>query len=283
MDILTAKSQADFKHRGEGQEGICGRYIGHNLHLVLREENKDKPYDAVMALSGGLDSTCLLAKVIRHTPDGRNRSTGTFNVLGVNFQYGSKHNEKEADAFNRIADHYKIDTLSVDFGDLFAPMSTSSLMKDGGIVPQGHYEEESMRSTVVHGRNTIFASYLIGLAQSVNAASVFLGIHAGDHHIYPDCRPMWWSMMNIVAMEVSERKLKVLAPFINHTKDMIVADGISLKVPFADTHTCYSPTVSGAACGRCGSCQERLTAFAMNGVVDPLPYETRELLPKKGS
>lgn len=224
---------------------------------------------AVVSLSGGMDSAVVLAEAIS-----RGRE-----VLAVTFQYTSKHNVWERQKAWELARTLNVQSRLVNIGNVLAHMK-SDLLESGGPLPEGHYEEESMRRTVVPGRNTIFAAVLLGIAESEKADEVWLGVHAGDHHIYPDCRPGWVEAMGRVMREATDSWVQLLAPFLHHTKADILKRGLELKVPFRLTRTCYSD--QEIACGRCGACQERLEAFRLVGEEDPLPYANREILPKGG-
>ena len=224
----------------------------------------------IICLSGGLDSTTVLAEVIEKRDD----DTG---VLAVSFNYGSKHNPYEIAAAHHIAEHYDVYHKILDLTPIFSHMQ-SNLLLSGGAIPEGHYEAESMRRTVVPGRNTIFASILLGIAQSVSAKRIWLGIHAGDHQIYADCRPRWAGYMRGAIDVASEQKVYLRTPFLLLTKKDIIKRGLALEVPYELTRTCYKS--QEIACGRCGSCQERLTAFKDLNSTDPLPYESREILPR---
>ncbi len=227
---------------------------------------------AVLSVSGGLDSVTMLAQQIQMGND----------VFPVHFQYGSKHNPYELSAFNRILQHYGLfhhgQFAVISLIHVFEQIK-SDLLETGGAIPEGHYEEDSMRRTVVPGRNTIFSSILYGIAESRGFDTVLLGIHAGDHHIYPDCRPEFLNAMNSTVLAASEAKVNIKAPFLGMNKAQILSRGLYLNVPYAFTRTCYKD--QRTACGKCGSCQERLWAFEQNTREDPIEYETRELIPKK--
>lgn len=225
----------------------------------------------VIALSGGMDSATALAYALHlgHDP------------FTVGFTYGSKHNKYENLAARNIASHYTVPFTLVNFEEPFKQF-TSALMKSGGEIPEGHYEAKSMEQTVVPGRNIIFTAYLAGLAWSVGSSEVWLGIHAGDHAIYPDCRPGFYSAMNQAVLKGTADRVHLIAPFLSIDKAAILGIGTKdvgrFNVPYQKTRTCYKD--QDTACGKCGSCQERLAAFAKNGLWDPLPYESRLILPK---
>jgi len=224
---------------------------------------------AVVSLSGGMDSTTVLAEaVLKHGKD---------SVMAVGFNYGSKHNPVEIACARLVADYYGVAFRLVDFSAVTKDFS-SNLLSSGGDIPTGHYHEETMRQTVVPGRNLIFISILTGLAWSVGAKEIWLGIHAGDHFIYPDCRPTFFHAMNAAVNAGSDEKVELVAPFLHGDKTTIIRRGQNLGVPYLLTRTCY--TSDTIACGKCGSCQERLEAFAANNMEDPIPYVTREILAK---
>jgi len=150
----------------------------------------------------------------------------------------------------------------------------SDLLKSGGEIPEGHYAADSMKATVVPGRNLIFASIVAGYAESIGATAIALGVHSGDHHIYPDCRPEFTSALELTLQASTEGMLSLLTPFMDMDKTSILKLGNSLeiKVPYVLTRTCYKD--QKISCGKCGSCVERLEAFAEIKVTDPIKYET---------
>lgn len=215
----------------------------------------------LIALSGGLDSAVLAGALI----------DAGHEVHAVNFLYGSKHSPYEVAAAKNLATHYGIPIHQIHIENFMNGMDSALLSKDSRSIPEGHYAEESMKLTVVPGRNTIFVSILMGLAQSWDMRLVGLGIHAGDHAIYPDCRPDWFGAMQAVFDVATERKVALGAPFIQMNKAEIVKLGLQLKVPFELTRTCYK--AQAVACGECGSCRERLEAFEINDLPDLIDYE----------
>jgi 7-cyano-7-deazaguanine synthase len=223
---------------------------------------------AVISLSGGMDSTTLLAQALS---DGRKCSC-------VSFTYGSKHNKYENEAARKVAKHFRVE---LDLIDLSSFMSTfrSALLKEQGEIPEGHYEAETMSQTVVPGRNIIFTSVLSGYAWSKEIDEVWIGIHAGDHEIYADCRPEFFNSMSRAIEAGTNRNVELRAPFLSKNKTSIIKLGRILGVPYELTRTCYKD--QEIACGRCGACQERLEAFRNNGIEDPIPYEFREALPRE--
>lgn len=228
----------------------------------------------LVSLSGGLDSTTLLADILKQPKKWMGE------VRTVGFGYGSKHNALENKAAHKVANHYKVPFQLVDFSSVILGKFKSNLLRDGGEIPEGHYEDKTMEMTVVPGRNILFISYLAGLCWSLGGGSVAIGVHAGDHSIYPDCRPDFIQAMDQAVIHGTDKKVSVLAPYLFLTKAEIVQRGHDLGAPFHLTRTCY--TDDEVACGRCGSCQERLSSFAHWDLSDPLLYEQREILPKNG-
>lgn len=222
----------------------------------------------VLGLSGGLDSTTLLGMFLDKG----------YEVHACLFMYGSKHNIYEQRAAQDVINFYQAHFMPVflhtfNLPQIFADFK-SNLLKSGGDIPEGHYNDENMKLTVVPGRNLIFASIMAGLAESIGAESIALGVHAGDHAIYPDCRPLFINALNDTIQESTERKVNVITPILNYTKGELLEIGINIQnppVPYHITRTCYKDQVH--ACGKCGSCVERLEAFEMNNLIDPITYE----------
>lgn len=225
---------------------------------------------AIVALSGGMDSTTVLAEIIyQHGKD---------QVEAIGFTYGSKHNKIENQQAKLISDDMGVPFTLVDLTTVMTQFK-SNLLKTGGPVPEGHYHESNMSETVVPGRNLIFISVLTGLAWSKGASEIWLGLHQGDHHIYADCRPVFFNAMNAAVISGSDERVKLVAPYLYGDKTSIIKRGLELGVKYEMTRTCY--TEDEIADGKCGACQERLEAFAANGITDPLQYITRELIEKK--
>ena len=217
----------------------------------------------VAVVSGGLDSAVLAHHLRDHG----------WGLRLLSFDYGQRH-AKELDCARVLAAalgarHDVVDLRSV--GRLLA----GSALTDAGVdVPDGHYTDESMRATVVANRNAVFVQAAVGAAVAEGAAAVALGIHAGDHAIYPDCRPEFVEAAEHLARVANEgfavEGFTVLAPFLRWSKADIVRRGAELGVPFADTWSCYKG--GDVHCGTCGTCTERREAFADIGVDDPTKY-----------
>jgi 7-cyano-7-deazaguanine synthase len=221
----------------------------------------------LISLSGGMDSATML---------GIARDKG-MEIHTIGFTYGSKHNRYEQAAARKLADHYQVPYELIDLSAAMA-MFRSDLLLSGGEIPEGHYEHESMTRTVVPGRNLIFIALAAGLAQSRDIRFVAVGVHQGDHAIYPDCRPDFVQAACQTVRYSSENKVTLWAPLLDLNKTKIIARGLTLNVPYGLTRTCYKD--QPISCGVCGSCQERLEAFAANGLTDPIPYDRREILPR---
>lgn len=220
---------------------------------------------AIIILSGGMDSTTLLYDVKRE-----------YDIVGaLSFFYGQKH-EKELIYASVTCSELGIKHRVVNLPTL-KDLLNSALTSDKPI-PEGHYEAENMKQTVVPSRNTIMLAIASGYAVSLGAEIIFYGAHAGDHFIYPDCRPEYIEKLNDCLAIANFEPTKVIAPYQNITKVEILKKGLELGVDYKDTWTCY--VGEEKACGKCGSCQERLMAFKENRIEDPLEYESRELITK---
>jgi 7-cyano-7-deazaguanine synthase len=194
-----------------------------------------------------------------------------FHVDCLSIDYGQRH-RKEINAASKVAavlgaEHwvYRMDSLA-DF------MPQSSLM-GGKPIPEGHYAEENMKSTVVPNRNTIFLSIAFAIATAQHIEVVGISVHAGDHPIYPDCRPKFIHTFEAMEWEALQGMHipRIVSPFLTRTKIDIAANAFALKVPVALTWSCYNGR--DAHCGRCGTCVERAWAIHMAGHKDPTIYE----------
>lgn len=213
----------------------------------------------VVLVSGGMDSVCALAE-----------ATQTHEVVGaLSFEYGSKHNHREIPMARWQAERYGVPfrVISLEFmNELF----DSHLLKSGGDIPEGHYEEESMKQTVVPFRNGIMLSIAAGYAESQGGEGLVIAAHSGDHAIYPDCREAFLAPMAEAIRAGTYAGIEVLRPFVDVRKEDIAARGAALGVDFAHTWSCYKG--GETHCGKCGTCTERKEAFALAGVEDPTVY-----------
>jgi 7-cyano-7-deazaguanine synthase len=208
-----------------------------------------------VSLSGGLDSTVLATLAAR--TGGR--------VIGCSFDYGQTHRRELASA-RAVADSLGIRHRTIDIRGLLAG---SALLGNPDSIPEGHYAEANMAATVVHGRNLIFAAALVPIAGEYG--EIWAGVHAGDHPVYPDCRPDFW---NGVQRAVDAYAVAVKTPFIDKTKAEIVIAGAALRAPVELSWSCYKG--GDRHCGRCGTCVERAEAFALANVPDPTEYADSE-------
>ena len=206
---------------------------------------------AVVIYSGGMDSFTIL---------NRARNEG-FELYALTFDYGQKH-KKEIRYAEEVCAELDIPHRIIDITAINQLLQSSSLTSDKEI-PEGHYEAANMKSTVVPNRNMILLSLAIGYAVDIGANKVFYGAHSGDHAIYPDCRPDFVHAMNKVAKLANYEPVDIVTE--------ILADGLKMGLDYDKTWTCYNGR--DKACGKCGSCTERLEAFATNNATDPLPYE----------
>jgi 7-cyano-7-deazaguanine synthase len=217
----------------------------------------------VTIISGGLDST-VLAYLLH-----RNGAALTL----LSFDYGQRH-RTELTYARRTAEVLHAEHHLVDLTGLVTLLTGSALTDTKVDVPDGHYSDAAMRATVVPNRNAIMLDVAVARAVSAGADAVAFGAHAGDHPIYPDCRPEFLRAYQQMASAANEGfahpRFRVLAPFIDVAKSDIAALGAHLGVPFADTWSCYKG--GPAHCGRCGTCVERREAFAVAGVADPTEY-----------
>ncbi|WP_448555480.1 7-cyano-7-deazaguanine synthase QueC [Thalassotalea montiporae] len=214
----------------------------------------------VVIYSGGMDSYTVLNRAIK---DG-------MEVYPLTFDYGQRH-VKEIDCAAAVCKSLNVPHKVIDISAINQLLAGSSLTDDIEI-PEGHYEEESMKSTVVPNRNMILLSLAVGYAVSVGASKVYYGAHSGDHAIYPDCRPEFVEKMNDVCQIANYEAVEIYSPYLSVSKTAILTDGIAMGLDYSQTWTCYNGREH--ACGKCGACQERLEAFRDNNATDPLTYET---------
>lgn len=214
--------------------------------------------NALVVFSGGLDSTTALYWAKQEYNQ----------VAAVNFQYGSNHQEKECASAEKIAKQLDVPFYQIPMmfiRDFFK----SELI--GGEIPEGHYQAENMKSTVVPFRNGIMLSVAAGLANSLGYEVIVLANHGGDHFVYPDCREEFIEAMNNAIQAGTDYEVEVVSPFCNMSKADIVEEGDKLGVDFSQTYSCYKG--GEKHCGKCGTCIERKEAFIEAGVKDPTEYE----------
>ncbi|WP_258241189.1 7-cyano-7-deazaguanine synthase QueC [Pseudidiomarina homiensis] len=214
----------------------------------------------VVIYSGGMDSFTVLHRAIRDGHD----------VYALSFDYGQRH-VKELTVAAEVTRGLNIPHKIVDITAINELISNSSLTSTSTAIPEGHYEEASMQSTVVPNRNMILLSLAIGYAVSIGAEAVYYGAHSGDHAIYPDCRPEFVQRMNDVSRIANYEPIEIAVPYLTNDKAEILRDGLAMGLDYKNTWTCYNGR--DKACGKCGACVERLEAFTANNTVDPLAYE----------
>jgi 7-cyano-7-deazaguanine synthase len=222
----------------------------------------------VVLVSGGMDSVSALYEAHQ-----------AYTVAGaLSFDYGSKHNHKEIPFAASHCEKLEVPHRVIQLG-FVGELFKSALLSTGGAIPEGHYEERTMKQTVVPFRNGIFLSIAAGYAESLEAQAMVIAAHAGDHAIYPDCREDFMSIMGKAIRLGTYGKIEILRPFIRFTKAQIARRGHELGVDFSKTWSCYK----GAAihCGACGTCVERREAFMVAGLPDPTVYASTAPLPPK--
>jgi len=225
-------------------------------------------------LSGGLDSSTVLAVAKR---DG-------FSPYALTFRYGQRH-EIEVEAARRVAAAQGVSkhlVLDIGLGELGGSALTSDIA-----VPKDRDLEngtDDIPVTYVPARNTIFLSYALAWAETLDAGDIHIGVNAQDYSGYPDCRPeyirAYERMANLATKAAAEGRqaLRIHTPLMTLSKRQIIDLGISLGVDYALTTSCYDPTPQGQACGRCDACQLRRKGFAEAGVVDPTEYADAQSL-----
>ena len=223
---------------------------------------------AVVLLSGGMDSVTALYHAVEE-----HEVTDT-----LSFDYGSKHNHREIPFAQRHSEKLGVKHTVIPLG-FIGEHFASDLLQSGGDIPDGHYEEESMKRTVVPFRNGIMLSIAAGFAESCGAEGLVIAAHSGDHAIYPDCREPFMQAMSDAIRLGTYAGVQVLRPFIRMTKAGIVSRGDALGVDFAQTWSCYKG--GDIHCGTCGTCVERREAFQLAGIDDPTVYEDNGPLPSK--
>ncbi|MCZ7469244.1 7-cyano-7-deazaguanine synthase QueC [Agrobacterium sp. O3.4] len=215
----------------------------------------------IVICSGGLDSVSLAHKI-----------AAEHELLAlVSFDYGQRH-RKELDFAADCAKRLGVPHHVIDIRPIGAHLTGSALTDDID-VPDGHYAEETMRSTVVPNRNAIMLTIAFGLAAAQQADAVAIAVHGGDHFIYPDCRPGFIDSFNAMQAHALEgyADVTLFAPYVTVSKAAIVTDAVKYGTPFGETWSCYKGGLRH--CGRCGTCVERREAFHLAGVTDPTDYE----------
>ncbi|MCR5646945.1 MAG: 7-cyano-7-deazaguanine synthase QueC [Acholeplasmatales bacterium] len=225
---------------------------------------------ALVLFSGGLDSTTALAKAINEY--------GKENVVALSISYGQKH-VKEIEASNNIVKYYGVEHIFLDLSKIFEFSDCSLLSHSDKEVPEGDYKDQLDKqdgkplSTYVPFRNGLFLSSAAAIAISKGCDIIFYGAHADDSagNAYPDCSVEFTKAINDAIYLGSGKQVKVVGPFVNMHKADIVKLGTKLNVPYNLTWSCYQG--HDKACGKCGTCIDRIKAFEANGLKDPIEYE----------
>ena len=223
---------------------------------------------AVVLLSGGLDSTTVLAIA---------KSEG-FDCHALSFRYGQRH-EFELTCAANVARAAGVEHVVANI-DLRS-FGGSALTSDAHAVPKDRPLDamrEGIPITYVPARNTVFLSFALAWAEVLGARDIFIGVNALDYSGYPDCRPEYIAAFEAMArlgtkMGTEGAELRIHTPLIELTKAQIVARGLALGVDYSMTSTCYDPAADGASCGRCDACQLRLKGFREAGHIDPVRYQ----------
>ncbi|MCI7651890.1 MAG: 7-cyano-7-deazaguanine synthase QueC [Prevotella sp.] len=214
--------------------------------------------NSVIIVSGGMDSITLLY-------DHKDEI-----ALGISFDYGSNHNAREIPFAKMHCERLGIKHITINL-DFMHQYFKSSLLDGAEAIPEGHYADDNMKSTVVPFRNGIMLSIAIGIAESNNLDQVFIANHGGDHTIYPDCRPEFINAIDAAATAGTYNNVKVVAPYTKITKSDIARIGKKLSIDYTETWSCYKG--GEVHCGKCGTCVERKEALAEAGIEDKTIYE----------
>ncbi|MFP4453108.1 MAG: 7-cyano-7-deazaguanine synthase QueC [Desulfobacterales bacterium] len=232
------------------------------------KNSENKGPDAVVLVSGGLDSAVTLAIAANQG----------YVCHSLSFDYGQRHHLELAAAGKickllEAADHR---VVRIDFGFIGGSALTADIDVPKGT--KGRHSDSGIPVTYVPARNTIFLSLALGLAEVLQAEDIFIGVNAVDYSGYPDCRPEYIrafeSMANLAtrAAVEKEQKIRIRTPLIDLSKSEIIKKGTELGVDFSITTSCYDPSPEGIACGLCDSCRIRKNGFAKAGIPDPTVY-----------
>ena len=214
--------------------------------------------DSIIVLSGGMYSTTLLYEYQSRI------------ALAVSFDYGSNHNQRELAFAALHCERLGIKHLIIPL-DFIHQYFHSSLLSGAEAVPEGNYDDENMRSTVVPFRNGIMLAVAAGLAEDNGLQQIMMANHAGDHAIYPDCRPAFVQAMDEAVHAGTYNGVRLFTPYTNLTKGEIARRGKTLGIDYSETWSCYKG--GEHHCGQCGTCTERIEALQEAGVEDRTVYE----------
>lgn len=214
--------------------------------------------DSVIILSGGMDSVTLLYDKIKDI------------ALVVTFDYGSNHNKREIEFAKYHCEQLNIEHIIIPL-EFIHKYFKSSLLEGADAIPEGHYADDNMRSTVVPFRNGIMLSIACGIAESRGLKRVMIANHAGDHSIYPDCRATFIDAMSKAMTLGTYENIKIYAPYTCISKTDIAIIGKGLGIDYSKTYSCYRG--GETHCGKCGTCVERKEALHDAGIEDLTEYE----------
>lgn len=215
--------------------------------------------DSIIVLSGGLDSTTMLYEYRDSI------------ALALSFDYGSNHNAREL-AFARLhCERLGIPHIIIPL-DFIHQYFRSSLLEGADAIPEGNYDDDNMRSTVVPFRNGIMLAIAAGMAETRGLRRIMMANHAGDHAIYPDCRQSFVDAMNQAIMAGTYEGITLFTPYTNLTKADIARHGKALGIDYSETWSCYKG--GEKHCGKCGTCTERREALREAGIDDTTEYES---------
>jgi len=214
--------------------------------------------DAAIIVSGGMDSVTMLHEYASEI------------ALAITFDYGANHAQQEIRFARLHCQRMGIPHLVIPL-DFMHQYFRSSLLSGADAIPEGHYQDENMKSTVVPFRNGIMLSIACGIAESHDLARVMIANHGGDHAIYPDCRDEFVLAMDLAMQRGTYKHIRIDAPYTRLTKTDIARHGKQLGLDYSETWSCYKG--GEKHCGRCGTCVERKEALRDAGISDPTEYE----------
>lgn len=217
--------------------------------------------DGVIIVSGGMDSITLLYERKDEI------------ALGISFDYGSNHNAREIPFARMHCERLGIRHLVINLSFIHQYFK-SSLLSGADKIPEGSYDDDNMKSTVVPFRNGIMLSIAVGIAESEGLKKVFIANHGGDHAIYPDCREEFIEAIDAASQAGTYEHVRILAPYTNITKTDIALRGKQLGIDYSETWSCYKG--GEVHCGKCGTCVERKQALREAGLEDSTQYESNE-------
>ena len=214
--------------------------------------------DAVIIISGGMDSTTLLYEYKDEI------------AMAITFDYGSTQNGRERVCAVTHCQRLGIKHIVIQLEFMFRYFK-SALLGNPEDIPEGDYNDESMKSTVVPFRNGIMLAIAAGIAESNGLKRVMIANHAGDHSIYPDCRPGFINAMSEAMSAGTYENITIFAPYTYLSKKEIAEHGKALGIDYSETYSCYKG--GEKHCGKCGTCRERIEALHAAGIDDKTEYE----------